>query len=535
LIKNIEALKAQLDIVDTVSNFIELKKAGANFKAPCPFHSEATASFVVSPAKQICHCFGCSVTFDSIGFVQEYKKLTFVEAVEDIANDMNFTLEYDASTSKKDYSKVMEHTNSFYLKNMSKEIYIYLQERGVTKQSIQKFEIGFAPSSSIQLGELQKELFSIKEAIECGILATDESEKTYARLTNRISFPIRNHTNKLIGFGGRIIKGDRAKYINSPQTQLFDKSRQFYGYNIAKEHIYKKGTFTITEGYLDVVMFHQAGIQTAVATMGTALTELHCNSIKKANAKVLLCFDADKAGKAAALKASKLLSAHSIYGGVVLFPEGKDPADMVKSGETQELFALMKKPTPLIEFVLNTTANFYNLSKPEEKQKALIEIETFLKTLNPIIADEYKNYISQLLQININHLHVNKEKHFEQHNNTPTINLSEMNIIKTANESEELLNITLDYVDASAFTYHAKEFQMLLNGDINLQGELLREDIRTYSQEELTQQLLIMQYKNYETKLKQLASSKDSYERVSFEMKKLKGLMFEIKKRMKSA
>lgn len=531
MINNIEALKSQLDIVDVVSNFVELKKAGANFKANCPFHDENSASFVVSPAKQICHCFGCGITFDSIGFVQEYKKLTFVEAVETIANDMNFTLEYDARTSKKDYSKVMEHTNSFYLKNMNEEIYTYLHGRGITDESINRFEIGFAPASNIQLSEIQKALFDTKEAIECGILATDEQGKTYARLTNRISFPIRNHANKLIGFGGRILKGDRAKYINSPQTQLFDKSRQLYGYNIAKEHIYKKGTFTITEGYLDVVMFHQAGIKTAVATMGTALTELHCNIIKKASAKVLLCFDGDKAGINAALKASKLLSAHGVFGGVVIFPEGKDPADMVKSGETKELFALMKKPTQLIEFVLNTMASSFNLSKPDEKQNALKEIEAFLKTLDPLIADEYKEYISQLLQININHIHTPKEQHYEHHN-TPAINLSEMNIIKTANESEELLNTVLDYVDASAFTYHKQEFEMLMRGDIALQGVLLREDIKIYSQEELTQQLSIMQYKNYEAKLQQLASSKESYEKVAFEMKKIKGLMFEIKKRM---
>jgi len=532
LIKNIEALKTQLDIVDVVSNFVELKKSGANFKANCPFHDEKSGSFVVSPAKQICHCFGCGVTFDSIGFVQEYKKLTFVEAVEDIANDMNFTLEYDANTSKKDYSKVMEHTNNFYKQNMNDEIHTYLQNRGLTDESIQKFEIGFAPASNIQLSEIQKQLFNTQEAIECGILATDDSGKTYARLTNRISFPIRNHANKLIGFGGRITQGDRAKYINSPQTQLFDKSRQLYGYNIAKESIYKKGTFTITEGYLDVVMFHQAGIHTAVATMGTALTELHCNIIKKANAKALLCFDGDKAGINAALKASKLLSSHGLFGGVVIFPEGKDPADMVKSGETEELLTLMRKPTPLIEFVLNTTASNYNLNKPDEKQNALQESEHFLKTLNPIIADEYKNYISKLLQININHVQVQQEQHYEQHN-TPTINLSEMNIIKTANESEELLDLMLDYVDITSFIYHAREFQMLLNGDINLQGELLREDLRIYSHKELTQQLLIMQYKSYEAKLKQLASSQENYEKVIFEMKKLKGLMFEIKKRMR--
>jgi len=534
LIKNIDALKAQLDIVDIVSSCIELKKAGANLKANCPFHDEKSGSFVVSPAKQICHCFGCGVTFDSIGFIQEYKKLTFVEAVEDIANDMNFTLEYDATANKKDYSKLMEHTNGFYLKNMDADIHTYLLERGLTDESIKTFEIGYAPASNTQIAQLNKNLFSTQEAIECGILATDESGKTYARLTNRISFPIRNHANKLIGFGGRILKGDRAKYINSPQTQLFDKSRQLYGYNLAKEHIYKKGTFTITEGYLDVVMFHQAGIQTAVATMGTALTELHCNIIKKAHAKALLCFDGDKAGVNAALKASKLLSAHGIFGGVVIFPEGKDPADMVKSGEKTALFDLMKKPMPLIDFALSTIAGSYNLNKPDEKENALREIESFLKTLSPVVADEYKDFTAQLLQININHIHTPKEtQHHEHKTYHTTINLSEMNIIKTANESDALLDIVLDRVEASMFIYHAKEFEMLLHKDMELQGLLLRDDIKIYSAEELTQQVNIMQYKHYEQELKRLASSNESYEKVAFEMKKIKGLMFELKRGMK--
>ena len=531
---SLETLKSQIDIVDIVEDFVELKKAGANFKACCPFHGEETASFVVSPTKQICHCFGCGVTYDAIGFVQEIKKLDFVEAVESIANTMNFKLEYDKESNKKNYSKVMEHINSFYINQLNQETNEYLLKRGITKESIEGFEIGLAPSSSLQIQSITKEMFSLPDAVECGILATDENGNTYARLTNRITFPIRNHAGKLIGFGGRILDGDRAKYLNSPQTPLFDKSRNLYGYNLAKEHIYKKGTFTVVEGYLDVVMFHQAGIKTVVATMGTALTEMHCNTIAKAQARALLCFDGDKAGITAAFKASKLLSSHGLFGGVVLFPEGKDPADMIKEGKRDELFALMKKPTPLIDFALKIIAESYNLTKPDEKENALKEIELFLKTLSPIVADEYKNYVAQLLQININHIHTPKETtHYEKNNHQNFINLSEMNIIKTANESAGMLDIVLDMIDSSMFTYHAKEFEMLLHKDIQLQGLLLREDIKIYSADELIQQVSIMQYKDYVKKLKQLANSNESYERVAFEMKKIKGLMFESKRGMK--
>jgi len=273
---SIDTLKEQLDIVDIIGNSLELKKSGANFKACCPFHSENTPSFTVSPQKQIYNCFGGCGSGDAIKFVQEYEKLTFVEAVESIANYMNFTLEYDQASNTKDYSSIMEYVNSFYLKNLNDDVRGYLHNRGVNDESIKTFEIGFAPKSSLQLEAISKQLINAQEAIECGVLAKDGNSKSYARVTKRVSFPIRNHTGKLIGFGGRILDGDEraAKYINSPQTQLFDKSRNFYGYNIAKEHIYKKGTFTIVEGYLDVVMFHQAGIKTAVATMGTALTSI---------------------------------------------------------------------------------------------------------------------------------------------------------------------------------------------------------------------------------------------------------------------
>jgi len=532
---SLESLKTQIDIVDTISNFIELKKSGANFKAPCPFHDEKSASFVVSPSKQICHCFGCGYSSDAIGFVQSFKKLTFVESIEDIANDMNFTLQYDSKEEKKEYKKIMEHINSYYITNLEQENIEYLLNRGITIESIKEFEIGFTTSSKQQLNHLMNESFNIKEAIECGVLATGEDGSTYARLSNRISFPIRNHTGKLIGFGGRITRGEGAKYINSPQTPLFDKSRNLYGYNLAKNHIYDKGTFVITEGYLDVVMMHQAGIKTAVATMGTALTEQHCNIIKKIKARVLLCFDGDKAGVNAAYKASKLLSSHDIYGGVVLFPEGKDPADMVKDGEIEELHKFMKNSTPLIEFAIKHIASQYNLNVPQQKQQALFEVQEFTKTLKPIIQDEYKHFIAKLLNIDVKHIpEVGKTMQ------TPpvrlqAINIAELNIIKTANEDEQLLDTVLEYVGAEHFEFHQREFMMLLSKDAAFQGLLLREELSIYTHEELLVQLKTILI-NYNTKqLQSIIHSNESYEKKSFEMKRLKGIIFNLKKDLRES
>jgi DNA primase len=529
---SLETLKSQLDIVDIIGTYIELKKAGANFKANCPFHDEKSGSFVVSPSKQICHCFGCGFSADGIKFVQEFKKLTFTEAVQDIANYLNFTLEFDnTNANEKDYSKLMEHINSYYISKVYQaSTHEYLLNRGLTEESIKTFEIGFTTSSKEQINSIKAQLFSTSDAIECGVLAVDDKSKTYARLSNRISFPIRNHTGKLIGFGGRITKGEGAKYINSPQTPLFDKSRNLYGYNLAKEHIYKKGTFVITEGYLDVIMFHQAGIQTAVATMGTALTELHCNIIKKAQAQALLCFDGDKAGIAAAFKASKLLSSHDIHGGVVIFPEGKDPADMVACGNIEELYEFMKHSIPLIKFAINHIAAQYNLNVPQQKQEALNEVQSFLTTLSPLIQDEYKPYIAKVLNIKQNHINT-VTKMAEQFTHAKcNINIAELNIIKTANESEALYFLMLDYLDEEVFEFHKKEFKMLEQNEEQLQGLLLREELSIYTQEELISQCKQMLINYNSKKMQSIIQSDESFERKSFEIKKIKGIIHELKR-----
>ncbi|MCX6076045.1 MAG: DNA primase [Campylobacterales bacterium] len=530
---SLENLKAQIDIFDIISTHIELKKSGANYKAPCPFHGEKSASFVVSPQKQIYHCFGCGAGGDAIKYVQEYKKLTYPEAIEEIAAYYNFNLEYDnTNTNEKDYSRVMEHANNYYINRLDRETGEYLQSRGLTLESIKEFEIGFTTSSKEQIDSFKAHFFEVQEAIDCGILATDDSGKTFARLTNRISFPIRNHTGKLMGFGGRITKGDGAKYINSPQTKLFDKSRNLYGYNLAKAHIHKKGTFTITEGYLDVVMFHQAGIKTAVATMGTALTEQHCVLIKKVGAKVLLCYDGDKAGVAAAFKASKLLSSHGIFGGVVLFPEGKDPADMVACGNVEELHTLMKQNRPLIKFAIEHIGSLYNLTSPQQKEEALKETQLFLQTLSPIIQDEYKPYVAKILQINQAHI-MTKQTQNTHEVPLERINIAEMNIIKTANEHESLFFLMLDFVDEEVFEFHKKEFGMLMRNEKQLQGLLLREELSIYTEEEFVSELKKMLISFNNKKLQTIVHSSDSFERKSFEIKKIKGIIHSLMKTTK--
>ncbi len=509
---NLQQLKDQIDIVDILGNSLELKKSGANFKACCPFHGEDTPSFVVSPTKQIYHCFGCGVGGDAIKFVQEYKKLAFAEAIEDIANDLNFTLEYDSSQERKDYKGIFESINKFYTDSLVTDNLKYLLDRGVTKKSIKTFEIGYAGTSSVQIEWMKNNFLNMSDAVDVAILGADK-EKMYSRQIKRITFPIRNHTGKLIGFGGRTTVNHDAKYINSAQTKLFDKSRNLYGYNTAKEHIYKKGTMVVTEGYLDVVMMHQANIQTAVATMGTSLTEQHCIMIKKIGCRVLLCYDGDKAGRNAAFKASVLLSQHEIDGGVIIFEDGIDPADMVADGKVAELIAIMKKPIPLIEFVLQTIASTFVLTNPHLKNKALKECVDFLKSLNNLlIANEYKQYLAAILKIQASHITLGQAQ-IEPSSSQPreNANRADDKFFKTMLEQPEYLDFHLLNKVHEAYNSN-KIFMAIIDDDMDnklLIPLKIRDDIVIYSEDDFIA-ACNLKYKTYlESQLKELVNSND--------------------------
>ncbi|MEA2029353.1 MAG: DNA primase, partial [Campylobacterota bacterium] len=397
---SIEALKARLDIVDVVGSYLELKKSGGNFKAPCPFHNEKSPSFVVSPQKQIYHCFGCGVGGDSIKFVMEYEKLNYPEALEKLADSYNFTLDYTNSRDNKPRSAVIEKLNEWYstLLSQNSVAHSYLINRGVNENSIKRFEIGYAPDSNATLNFIRSQHYTMSEAVDMGVVGYDSSNNnTYARFIKRITFPIYFANGTIVGFGGRTITDHQAKYINTPETSYFNKSRLLYAYHLAKQAIYKKSEIIITEGYLDVIMLHQAGFENAVATLGTALTQDHIPLLKKGSPKVVMAYDGDKAGRSAALKASKLLSAAGFIGGVVIFEENLDPADMVKEGRVDEIAAMFSSPIPFIEFVLSEILSSFNLSDPKEKESCMSEGVSYLKTLSPILQEEYKTYLASRL------------------------------------------------------------------------------------------------------------------------------------------
>jgi len=502
---SIENLKNHLDIVDIISQYIQLKKAGANFKACCPFHGEKTASFVVSPAKQIYHCFGCGVGGDSVKFVMEYEKLSYPEALEKLASMVNFTLEYDNNYKQQDYSSI-EKLNGYYQKLLTtnQTAMQYLLSRGVSNFSIEKFELGYAPSSKQTIDFLKSNFINLADAQEFGLIDSGQNG-LYARFIERIIFPIYSTNNKIVGFGGRTITGHNAKYINSPQTKVFNKSRLLYGYNIAKENIYKKNQIIVTEGYLDVIMLHQAGFNNAVATLGTALTNEHLPLLSRGEPKVIVAYDGDKAGLNAAFKASSLLSHNNFAGGVVIFENGYDPADMVQNNQIEQLNQMFNNTKPFEKYCIDFLANSFDLTNPNEKQKALNEINNYLKTLSPLMQQEYKPYIAMVLKINTNLVSISRNDNISMpHNPTlSSVDIAELSIIKTLLENKEYLDMVLKIVNENIFKTHKVEFQRFLTNqdDPFLRGLLLQDEVKVYTKDELKQQLILLLIPYYTTQL----------------------------------
>ena len=502
--ESIENLKNNLDVVDVISQFLELKKSGANFKACCPFHGETTPSFVVSPAKQIYHCFGCGAGGDSIKFVMEYEKLSYPETIEKLASMYNFNLDHENTTEIKQDTKILEEVNKYYQKLFvnNENVKEYIHERGISEFSIEKFEIGYAPVSIDTINFLKSNHYNLNDAIDLGVI-DNGTNGLYSRFIERITFPIYSITAKLVGFGGRTITGHNAKYVNSPQTKLFNKSRLLYGYHLAKEQIYKKNQIIVCEGYLDVIMLHQAGFNTAVATLGTALTQEHLPLLRRGEPKIILAYDGDKAGLAAAFKASVMLSQSEFEGGVIIFADGLDPADMVHNGKINELNEIFSNPISFIPYVIDYIISKYEIIDPNQKQKALTEANEYLKSLSLLNQDEYKRYLAQKLNIRENLVKIssNKQRPFES--NLTKIDIAELCIIKSILEKPKRLDSVLDIVDASMFEIHKNEFELLLTdiGNISLNSIVLNEKLENYDDERLNQELLTLVYKFYTNKL----------------------------------
>jgi len=486
-------------------------------------HTFLTKNFLVG---------NCGVGGDSIKFVMELEKLSYPESIEKLASMHNFSLTYSQGSS--DYSdakRILEAIGQWYVKKLDQNPIAkdYLSQRGISQNSIERFAIGYVPKGQEVLGFLQQALLPLPKVLEAGVIAQrEQGQGFYARLVERITFPIHSPSGAIVGFGGRTISNHPAKYINSPQTKLFNKSRLLYGYHLAKESIYKNKKIIICEGYLDVVMFHQAGFTEAVAGMGTALTAEHLPLLRKGDPKVILAYDGDKAGINAGLKAAQMLSVSGLDGGVVLFPDGQDPADLIAQGQSEEVAKLLREAKPLIAFVLEKLVAQYDLHDPYAKESAFTSIKQYLDSLSPIIKEVYIPMASSLLGISLSFFGTKTSTNIAPQAPIGNQNddIAQLSILKTLIETPSFIDNVLALVDETRFGNYSPLFQALINQETehpNLIGLSMDENYKILNEEELNKALSSLLIRLYNDKLKRVASSQNlSYAKKSYLIRQIR-------------
>lgn len=397
----VQELLARVDIVDVVERHIQLKKAGANYQACCPFHSEKTPSFTVSPAKQFFHCFGCGAHGSAIGFVMQYAGLGFVEAVEDLANNLGMPVprEVGAHSQQKarqaPLTERMARAARFYKDQLklSPTAIDYLKGRGLTGEIAARYGLGYAPDEWQGLQRIFDD-YAAPALAECGLVIDSEQGRRYDRFRDRIMFPILDQRGNVIGFGGRVLGAAQAavadgapagpKYLNSPETPLFQKGQELYGLPQARQAIRAEDRVIVVEGYMDVVALAQYGIANAVATLGTATTSTHVRKLLRQAAQVVFCFDGDNAGRKAAwraLEASLDVLSDDKLVGFIFLPAEHDPDSFVRAEGTAAFRQLTLQPTTLTEFLLRELKSGADLATAEGRARLVYEAKPYLVKL----------------------------------------------------------------------------------------------------------------------------------------------------------
>lgn len=389
----IDELKENVDIVDLISDYLELKKTGNRYKGLCPFHSEKTPSFFVNPDNNFYHCFGCGAGGDSINFVMEIENLTFVESVKMLAERSGIELPDMTNQQRQVYK---EREELFSLNKLAARFYNYLltetnigevalkylNARGFTKEDINKFKLGYAADEwQLLLNFLKKKGFSLHLIKKAGLISEGKNDSYYDKFRNRVMFPIFNNRGEVIAFGGRILESEDSygpKYLNSPETQIFSKKKNLYGLHLAKDSIRKENSCIIMEGYTDVIQAHKKGFENSIASLGTAFTEEQAKLIKRYAENAFIAYDADTAGNKATLRGLDILNAAGINVKVIELEEGSDPDQLLKDEGADIFNDYLGKAVNLIDFKINMIVKNKNLSDPGTRKKTLRAIVELL-------------------------------------------------------------------------------------------------------------------------------------------------------------
>jgi DNA primase len=526
-------------VEEVVGDFVTLKKRGVNLLGLCPFHNEKTPSFTVSPAKGIYKCFGCGKAGNSVSFIMEHEHYSFPEALRYLAEKYNITIE-EEYTKEENLQEKNEKESLFIVSAYAQEFYSsyllsseegkstglsYLEERGFNEKIIQKFQLGFAPSEGKAFTELAlKNEYKLEYLEKSGLTIVNEGRQ-YDRFRGRVIFPIHNLTSRVIAFGARIMRTDpkAPKYINSPETDIYHKSKILYGISFAKKAILEKDECYLTEGYTDVISLHQEGIENVVASSGTSLTVDQIKLIGRFTKNVTVLYDGDAAGIKASLRGIDLILEEGLNVKVVLFPDGEDPDSFSKKHSHSELTDFLKKNAQdFIKF--KTSLLLSEVANDPIRKAGLIKdiVETISKIPDAIIREMYVQQCSQLMEISeqtlILELNKIRRKHFskEQDNKSeidelmPELIRPEQALIDELSASwqeAEIIRLLLNYADHDLYflenegTKEEKSVKVKVKNFIV--GELFNDEIefdeKIYSKifSEFSKQAEIKYDKNY--------------------------------------
>ena len=395
----LEKIKSQNDIVDVISERVRLRKAGRNFTGLCPFHNEKTPSFSVSQEKQIYKCFGCGEAGNVISFVMKEKNLPFIEAVKYLANRANIPLEIGNGekskvTKRKELLyRVNVEAAKFFFSNLmnNQNAKEYFLNRGIKEETIKKFGLGFANDSwNSLMFYLRKKGINDVLLEEAGLISVNkEKGRKYDRFRNRVMFPVFDYQGKVIGFGGRVLDDSKPKYLNSPETLVFQKGTNLYGLNFALKHNMNERYFVIVEGYMDLISLHQYGITNVVASLGTALTINQARLLKRYADKVIISYDADMAGQMATLRGLEILRTAGFDVRVLSIPQGKDPDEYVRSNGRDAFLKLVNSAEPLIDYRIKKAEEGINFKNSQSLILYAKRIMEIISDLDPVEKDVY--------------------------------------------------------------------------------------------------------------------------------------------------
>jgi DNA primase len=420
---DIDLVRQRTDLVRLAQQYLALRKAGQRFVGLCPFHTEKTPSFGISPDKGLFYCHGCGKGGDAIGFIREIEGLEFGEAVERLASQVGVTLRYEgaspgeqrAASRRQALFRANEAAAQLYHRTLlegreAEAARRYLTERGLTKESIEGFGIGFAPAyPDFLLRRLAKDL-STEILVEAGLALKDGRGQVRDRFRSRITFPIHDLSGKSVGFGARLLEGDGPKYLNSPETDVYKKGRLLYNLHRSKSDLTKTGRGFVVEGYTDVIAMAQAGLPTAVATCGTALGEEHFRLLSRFCRRAVLAFDSDEAGARAAERAHGMFEQFGLEVSVLILPQGHDPADFVTANGGEEFERLADKAEGVVEYMLRRSVERETLDTPEGKARALRNATPIVaKLTDPVLRSEYAGRLADLVGVSPNDIRIELE------------------------------------------------------------------------------------------------------------------------------